>query len=63
MSKLQIPSSHAYLYSLISFFIAALSLSGVILKTDLTGRIIWCCIWGIVGLFWLFGIVKSTKTP
>lgn len=61
MKFVKVPSTWAYYFSLIAFLIAALSITGVVLKTDLTGRVIWCAIWGTIGVAWLLGIVRSRK--
>lgn len=61
MKFVKVPSGWAYCFSLIAFLIAALSITGVVLKIDLTGRVIWCVIWGAIGVAWLLGIVRSRK--
>jgi hypothetical protein len=43
-----------YMFAMIvSFVIAAISFSGVILKNDLVGRLIFGFVWVIVGIGWL----------
>ena len=61
MKFVKIPWRWAYFFSLIAFLIAALSITRIVLKTDLTGRVIWCMIWGMIGFAWLTGIVRSRK--
>ncbi len=61
MKHVTIPSTTAFYFSLIAFLIAALSLTGIVLKTDLTGRVIWGVIWGLIGVGWLLGIVRSRR--
>ncbi len=61
MKSVKVPSRWAYCFSLVAFLIAALSITGIVLKTDLTGRVIWCLIWGMIGVAWLMGLVRSRK--
>lgn len=61
MDTIRIPSKYAFIFSLIAFSIAALSISGVILKTDLTGQVFWCSIWCLVGIAWLTGLVHARR--
>lgn len=61
MTDIRIPEKSAFIYALIAFLIAALSITGIILKTDLEGRVIWTLVWGFIGVAWLIGIVRSRK--
>ena len=61
MTDIRISGKSAFFYALIAFLIAALSITGIILKTDLEGRVIWTVVWGLVGVAWLAGIVRSRK--
>jgi hypothetical protein len=41
------------LLAAVSFAISVLAISGVILKNDTVGQVIWCVMWGLVGISWL----------
>jgi len=43
----------SFYLSLISYLIAAISFSGIILKEDFTGRLIFGIVWVVIGLGWL----------
>lgn len=61
MSDIRVPEKSAFIYSLIAFCIAALSITGIILQTDLVGRVIWTIVWGLIGIAWLAGILRSRR--
>lgn len=45
--------------ALTAFLVASISISGLILKQDRVGQIIWSGIWTLISLFWLLGLIKS----
>lgn len=45
--------AYSGLFGIFSLFLAALGLSGMIYPLDITGRIIWCSMWSLIGWFWL----------
>ena len=53
MSLQKISWKTSFIFCLISYSIAAISFSGIILKHDLTGRLIFGTVWGAIGLGWL----------
>lgn len=43
----------------ISFLLSALCYTGILYPTDQNGRIIVGSIWLLIGLFWIFGLIKK----
>ena len=53
MAKWNIKPKHFVIAMIVSFIIAAIIFSGVILKNDVVGRFIFGFVWLIVGIVWL----------
>jgi hypothetical protein len=53
MANLNTGSIVWILLAIVSFIIAALALSGVILARDMTGRVIYGVLWTAIGLSWI----------
>jgi hypothetical protein len=53
MAKWDMKPKYYMVAMIISFVIAAISFSGVVLKNDLVGRLIFGFVWVIVGIGWL----------
>ncbi len=53
MAKWNMKPEHYMIAMIVSFVIAAISFSGVILKNDVVGRLIFGFVWVIVGIGWL----------
>ncbi|MCD6237714.1 MAG: hypothetical protein J7K51_00035 [Thermotogae bacterium] len=53
MAKWNIKPKHFMIAMIVSFIIAAIIFSGVILKNDVVGRFIFGFVWLIIGIVWL----------
>jgi hypothetical protein len=47
--------------AIVSFLVALIPLSGLVLKGDVTGRIIFTAVWLLVGLAWLGGFFRARR--
>lgn len=61
MAKWNMKPKHYMVAIIVSFVIAAISFSGVILKNDAVGRLIFGFVWLIVGIGWLGQYFHHTK--
>lgn len=48
------------IYGFIALFIAALGVSGIIVKFDTVGQIIWGVIWALIAWFWFTKKIPSS---
>ncbi len=61
MAKWNVKPKHYMIVTIVSFVIAAISFSGVILKNDAVGRLIFGFVWLLVGIGWFGQYFHSTK--
>jgi hypothetical protein len=61
MPKKQLPAKVRVLAAIAAFAIAAICFSGVVLKNDLVGRLIFGATWSLVGVWWLGQWLKARE--
>ena len=55
-----LPKANIFLAA-VSFLVSGLSFTGILLKNDMTGRIIFGCVWLFVGILWMSGLLKLKR--
>ncbi len=63
MAKWKINPKHYMIAAAVSFVIASIGFSGVVLKNDLVRRLIFGFVWLIVGVGWLGQYFHRTTSP